>query len=230
MSEQERDFLDEGVVEEALPEVTPEPEPAAEKGETEAPPEAPPAEEPSHDKHVPLAALMAERDKRQEEARQRQQLEQELARYRQQEPQPTFYEAPDKYVEQIEARATQRLHSALEAQARETYPDYDDVFNELQEYAQANPAVVPQIMESANPALAAYKFGKQIRELKQMQDPDAYRQKIAAEVRAEVEAEFRNKEADRLKTAQALPPDLTANRSAKGTFLPASDSVFDEIF
>ena len=110
---------------------------------------------------------------------------------------------------------------ALEAQAREVYPDYDEVFAELEEQAQGNPALTQQVMQSPNPAMAAYKLGKQLRELKQMQDPDAYRQKIEAEVRAKIEAEAKAKAA----AANAIPPDLTAARASRDDEVLPDDSL-----
>lgn len=239
MSEAERDFLDDDVtdeVEQETPE-TPEPEPTEPEAETvekpeETPePEVPTTPESKEERHVPYAAMKAEREKRQR-------LERELEELRQQQAQPqepaNFYENPDEFVQRhvqtVEQRAAQRLYTALEAQAREVHPDYDEVFEEVKEYAAENPAVVPQVMNAPNPALAAYKLGKQLREMKQMQDPASYREKLRAEVRAELEAEFKAKEAERAKAAAAIPPDLTESRNAKGQFAPAAGSVFDEIF
>lgn len=235
MSEEERDFLDDDVTDE-VEQGTPEtPEPEATETETETvetvEPEVPTAPEVREEHSVPYAAMKAEREKRQA-------LERELAEFRQQreqpEPEQSFYENPDEYVQRqiqtVENRATQRLYTALEEQARETHPDYDEVFEEVKEHAASNPAAVQQILSSPNPAMAAYRYGKQLREMKEMQDPQSYRQKIEAEVRAKVEAELKAKEAERAATAAAIPPDLTESRNAKGQFAKAPDSVFDEIF
>lgn len=235
MSDPERDFLDDEANEaveqeeavESAPEPTPEPEKVEPKPENPAP-EVPTTSE-TKENHVPLAALKAEREKRQ-------QLERELAELRKkpEEPQASFYDAPDEYVQKAmqtaEQRATQRMYAALEAQARETYSDYDEVTEEVQAYAQTNPAVVNQILSAPNPAVAAYKFGKQLREFKQMQDPVAYRERIKAEIRAELEAEAKSREDERQKRAAAIPPDLTDTRSAKGNEPPPPESVFSEIF
>lgn len=232
MSEQEPDFLDEVAIghgEQEAPE-TPEPEtpePVAETVET-PPPAATTAPEVSEEHTVPYAAMKAEREKRQR-------LEQELANVRQQQqPQVDFYQQPDVYVQQhlqqAEQRAQQRFIAALEEQARETYPDFDEVVNDVVEQAEGNPVLAQQVMGAANPVLAAYRLGKQMRELKQMQDPDAYRARIEAEVRASVEAELREKEAQRARAAAAIPPDLTDARNAKGQFAPVSDSVLTELF
>lgn len=215
MSDPDYDFLAEGVADEVLPETVP--EPVAETVATPEPPapEVPTTPEPQEER-VPLAALKAEREKRQR-------FEQELAALRQQQAQqpemPSFYEAPEQYVHTVLAQErqqmTQMMLAALEAQAREVYADYDDVFQEVLEAAQANPAIQQQVMQAQNPATAAYKLGKQLRELKQMKDPESYRKQIEAEVRAKVEAEFRAKEEARLRAANAIPPDLAAARASR---------------
>lgn len=226
MSESDIDFLqEEAPIEAAVPEPVVEtveqpaavPEPAA----TTAP-------EPKDDR-VPLAALMAERDKRQEEARQRQELEARLRQFEQQQPQPSFFEAPEEYLgtvlQQHEERSQQRMWLALEEQAREVYPDYEEVFQSVMEAAQSNPLIAQQLRQTPNPAIAAYKLGKQLREMKAMQDPATYRAQIEAEVRAKVTAEMEAKEAARQKAIDAIPPDLAVARAAKDSEVLLEDTL-----
>jgi hypothetical protein len=204
---------------------TPEPETDApevvEKGEPETPaevaPEAPPApEKPKEADAVPLAALKAERAKRQ-------QLERELETLRtaqQQAPaqQPSdFFEDPmgvlQATVSKVEQQAQQRLYAVLDAEARETYADYDEVMDLVRDKVAENPAIRDQIFNSPNPAKAAYRLGKQFAELTAMQDPQAYRARIEAEIRAQITAEQTAKQAAKASAAAAIPPDLAANRS-----------------
>lgn len=237
MADEEKDFLD-GMSEtaEAVEPEKAEPEaPEPEKGgEPEKPepkkeePEATPAPEPKRQDTVPYAAMKAEREKRQR-------LEAELAKLREeQERAPDFYEAPEKHLEhvlnRVRAESQQRLYAALEEQARELYPDYDEVFSEVEAYVQANPGSEREIFASANPALAAYKFGKQLAERKELEDPEAYKAKLKAEILAELQAEqAKAKEEARRKAAETIPPDLATTRSAHAGE-PAVESVFDEIF
>lgn len=243
MSNENRDFLDELVTaEQATPiaeaeeadqgeqqeqqqtvEQVQQPEPPA--------PEATTAPEVKEPQTVPLAAVMAEREKRQR-------LERELAEERakhqaQQAPAPSYYEDPEGYLARaqndIEQRATARLNAALEAQAREQYPDYEEKMGVVMEHAAGNPAIVQEIMTAPNPAVAAYKMGQRLMEFQQMQDPEAYRAKIAAEVRAQIEAENKAKADQRQKAASEIPPDLSQARNTRGEFTPKSD-VFDELF
>lgn len=224
MDEPRIDFLEEAAPEEVTePEVPETPEP-----ETVATPEPPAAEVPTtpepKEETVPLAALKAEREKRQK-------YERELAEYRQraQQPAPQFSEAPEHYVQhlvqQTEQQLTARMLGALEAQAREVYPDYDEVFEVVQQHAQENPVVVQQVLNAPNPAIAAYQLGKRIKELEAMKDPDAYRKQIEAEVRAKVLAEVEAEKAAKAKAAEAIPPDLTAARASKDTEVPPDDSL-----
>jgi len=241
----ERDFLDEITQPTAAPEsattdapaaATPEPA-AATTGEPAAqaqPAEAPPAAATDKDERVPLAALKAEREKRQSEQRQREELERRLREIESARPQPEFFENPEAFVKQsiqgAQQEIQQRFYAAMDADAREQFPDYDEVLATLQEHAQGNPAIVQQVFSAPNPARAAYKLGKQLREMAQIQDPEAYRQKIEAEVRAKVEAEFAQKQAERAASVDRIPPDLSTARSATATTRASTGNVFDNLF
>ena len=226
MSEPEIDFLSEEVeTEEAAPEVE---EQAAEPEKVEKP-EPPAAEVPTtpepKEETVPLAALKAEREKRQK-------YERQLAEYQQREqqkPLPDFHQQPDEYVQaliqQHTTRLTQQMLGALEEQARMAHPDYDEVFEVLQANAEQNPALVQQVMQSPNPAMAAYKLGKQLRELEAMKDPDAYRKQIEAEIRKQIADEAAAKEAARQKAEQAIPPNLADARASKDEEVLPDDSL-----
>ena len=225
MSEPEIDFLAEEAPDEVVEEVVETP-PVVETVETpETPaPEVPTTPEPKEE-HVPLAALKAERAKRQEYEARLRQYEQEMQR----QPIPDFNQSPDGYVQAVLNQHSQqmqvRMLGALEAQAREMYPDYDEVFEIVQESAESNPVLTQQILQAPNPAMAAYKLGKQLREMQAMQDPDAYRAKIEAEIRAKVDAEYRAKEEAKLKAASAIPPDLTAARASRDEDVLPDDSL-----
>lgn len=239
MADEEKDFLDgmSETVETEEPEKDDPKAPEPEKGEEpETPepekeePEAPPAPEPQQQGTVPYAAMKAEREKRQR-------LEAELAKLQQEqekEQAPNFYEAPEQHLEhvlnRVRTESNQRLYAALEEQARELYPDYDEVFTEVEAHVQANPGSEREIFSSANPALAAYKFGKQLLERKELENPEAYKAKLKAEILAELQADQNKaKEEARRKAAESIPPDLATTRSAHSGE-PAVESVFDDIF
>lgn len=258
MSEQERDFLDEYRDEDAAlsgtenesgddEAVDDEAETAEQtEADTAKESEAPAATEAQKDSHVPYAAMKAEREKRQERERELQEtsrrmaeLERQLQELRnpaqpQQQHKPVeIWEDPDAFINQrvqaVEAKANDRLYAALEAQARETYPDYDEVFAVVQEHAKTNPAIGQKVLSAPNPALAAYKLGKQLAEQKQMEDPAAYRARIEAEIRAQIAAESKAKGEAKRKAADAIPPDLSSSRNVAGTAVPVADD-FDALF
>ncbi len=237
MSDNGNDFLDDMTQQLAEPEIpeTPEPEqPAAVVETVEQEPETPAPEvtttpEAKEEQTVPIAALKAEREKRQA-------FEKELAQLRAAQqaapPQqlPEFYEAPEQHLQVIEQRHAQRLYAALEAQAREVHPDYDEVFEEVKAAAEGNPALQQRIFAAPNPALEAYKLGKQLREFKRMEDPVKYRAEIEAEVRAKLEAELKAKEKARAAADAAIPPDMTQSRNAAGQFAAAPENPIDTLF
>lgn len=207
--------------------------------ETPEPAATPPVAAPKEPTMVPLAGLIDEREKRQK-------LEKELEALRKQPPQEPakvtdFYLDPEKHVAevvtQVEQRATQRIYSALEAEARIAFPDYDEVFNEVEEYAKTNPAIAAQVLNAPNPARKAYEIGKQLREYKEMQNPEAYKAKLEAEFRAKWEAEQADKakQAEREAAAKAekldaIPPDLSKTPSATAETRERRSPVFNQLF
>lgn len=239
MSNENRDFLDEhfaaaqpeAVVEPVQAVETP-PEPVEQQEtveEVQTPPEQAPevttTPEIKESGTVPYAAMKAEREKRQK-------LEKELGDLRKQAPQepvPSYYEDPEGYLQRIQNETNQRLYAALEASAREQYPDYDDAFAVVMRHAASNPAVASEVMTAANPAVAAYKMGKRLAEFEQMQDPEAYRAKIEADLRAKWDAEQAAKAAQRQKTAAEIPPDLSQARNTRGEYA-ANPTVFQSLF
>ncbi|MGA0588725.1 hypothetical protein ACO2Q2_16600 [Dyella sp. KRB-257] len=258
MSQVERDFLDEfrddetPAADEEVAADESDSTATAETPEADTPtePEAPAAPDPQTETHVPYAAMKAEREKRQARERELQERDRKIAEYERQlqelrngaqpqqpvqaEQKVEIWEDPDAFVSQrlkaVEQTATQRLYAALEEQAREAHPDYDEVFAVVQEHAKTNPAIAQRVLSAPNPALAAYRLGKQLSELKQMEDPEAYRAKVEAEVRAKIEAELQAKADAKRQAAQAIPPDLSSSRSVAGTPSAASEDVFETLF
>lgn len=227
MSDEKYEFLNEEVADEVVPDEVEAASPAETVVTPEAPaPVVPTTTEPREETHVPLAALKAEREKRQ-------QYERELAMFRQQQQQPPevpgFYEAPEQHIQAVLTQAQQaanaRLFAAFEEDAREAHSDYDEVLGEVREYAQSNPHVLPQVFGSANPARAAYKLGLALRAQKEMADPKAYRAKVEAEIRAQIKAEAEAAEKARAAQLAAIPPDLSAARSSRDQEVVEDDSL-----
>lgn len=192
----------------------------------------PTATESEADKHVPLAALMAERDKRKESSRRVEELERRLKEIEQSQvraapPQmPDFFQDPEGYVHSAvsmaRAEARDGMLAALEEAERDRHQDFDDVLAHVMERAQSNPELARRIMTSRNPAAQAYKLGKELVEFDRIQtDPESYRTKLEAELREKILKEL---ETDKIKRQIAsekeqqleasIPPDLSSERSA----------------
>ncbi|WP_408953045.1 hypothetical protein [Lysobacter sp. Hz 25] len=278
MGDNERDFLDEmdlanpagepnaagSETVEAKGEGSGEGEGSDDKGTN--PPEAPPqqpAQQPTPeagaptaphapDGFVPLAALKAEREKRQnyetEISTLRKQLEERPASAAAPAPQADTARAPappadfwmdptgfvTSAVQQVSAESRNQLYAALEDHARTVHTDFDDVMKVVETEAKKHPAIAAEILASPNPALAAYKRGKELMQVQTvLSDPDGYRAKVEAEVRAKLEAEAKAKtdsEAKRKQVADSIPPDLTDSPSGGGKPAGASGDVFHKLF
>ena len=237
MNEDDKDFLDTMTDDsEDTTEVDDSPE-VVEKGEPETAelPEATPAPETVKEPaSVPLAALKAEREKRQRLEREFEELRSRMQQPQQPQPEPlSFYEDPESYITQavsrVEHEAQQRINAVLDAEARETFPDYDEVMDFVVEQVQRNPSLKGEIFSQPNPAKAAYQLGQRMRELEAMQDPVSYRAKLKAEVLAEIEAQKQAGAQRAEAVANSIPPDLANGRSVSAKTAAPPD-VFSELF
>ena len=121
-------------------------------------------------------------------------------------------------LQQWEASQAQLKADQSEAAARAKYPDYDDAFEKFREQLGFNPALIGELHRSPDPAEFAYQRGKAAIE---MANPDAYRAKVEAELKAKVRAEI---EAELLAAAprpQSLPPTTAGQRSVGDRSGPA---------
>jgi len=216
MSDPDYDFLQEPAPDEPMdtvetPEATPDPEPTVDPPATPAP-EVTTTPEP-REEMVPLAALRAEREKRQR-------IAQELAQYQQQNQfnPEAFYQDPrniQTYVQQQLLNERINLSRSMVATLNPDYAEMEDLFVEE---ATKNPALRDEMLQAENPALFAYQTAKTLRTLREAQSGDLekrLRAEIEAKVRAELEA----------KQPPSVPPDLSAVRSAKGSDAPPDDTL-----
>lgn len=181
--------------------------PKQETGETEPQDEpaaevAPPAAEPVN---VPVGALQDERRKRQDLERRLAYYEQQL-QARQAQPQQApappvdFWEDPNtfldsrlnefgsKLIQQFEQQQQLKRVNEAEAAARARYTDFDEAVGEFTQAAQQNPRLIQEMAASPDPAEFAYRRGKQMSELAQVGDLDAYKAKVIAEYEAQLKA------------------------------------------
>ncbi len=175
--------------------------------------------EESEPAQVPIAALKDERRKRQEaELKLKEfQASQQNSRQQEQEQAPDFYEDPDKRLEyerqQIQRERIKDRVTMSEMLVRDKYEDYDKTLDVFDDMCKENPSLVTQMVNAQNPALFAYQQAKKYQQLKDIQDPDAYREKLKAEVRAELEAEFKEKQQKAEDERKKLGVSLTDARS-----------------
>lgn len=182
-------------------------------------PEAPePQPEP---KSVPLAALQEERSKRQRIEQELERRIKEAEEARAKEPEPDFFEDPtgalQRFEKKMEERSIQdRINISEEmvigAVGKEKY---DTALSAFAESVAENPALAAQMRSSPNPAKFAYDFGNKSLLMKEMgDDPQAYRDKLKAEIMAELKATE--------PTPQALtsPPSLAGTKSESGLKTP----------
>lgn len=106
-----------------------------------------------------------------------------------------FQEKRDQAVRQEMSRAfiNQRI-SESRTRAKSTHQDYDDAAAAFDEAARENPALMQQFVEHIDPCSFAYTAGKQLLQIREHGgDLGKMREAIKAELRAELESEYRTK-------------------------------------
>lgn len=190
------------------PETPPEPaEPPADKADDEPAPKGDePAEPPSvpdESTQVPIAALQDERRKRQE-------LEQRLAAL-EDAPEPEVDTRSD--LERATAYTDQRFVLATRAMVAAEKPDFSEKETKFLEMAKANPNLAQQMLAADNPALFAYQTAAKQIELDSFEGVDNLREKIRAEVLAE------------LKKSEGIPSDPSLASMPSTTDVPTDDDL-----
>lgn len=200
-----------------------EPEP---KGEPE--PAAPPAAEPEESKHVPLTALLDERDKRKQREQEAEELRRRLAEYEARNaPQPKPIdpvEDPQGYAAQVQQamqaaiirdRYERSLEAAVEAHGKETVDAVVAFFNDPKHAPKTQ-----EFIQRPDPFKAAFRYyqeQKEVEEVRSVGGVAALREKIAAEIRAELEAKIAQP------APKAPPPSMAATPgTGSGKEPPAS--------
>jgi hypothetical protein len=150
-----------------------------------------------------MAALMAERQKRQA-------LERQIAA-KPKEPTRFNWDNPEQTIEAIKAELRQENQTNLlnlsEANAQARHDDYDAKYQVFVGMAQENPALIQAMLQQPDPAEYAYQLASQrIFQNEVGADPQTYRDKLRAELRLEIEAEMKSAAQSRQDVAASLPP------------------------
>lgn len=168
------------------------------------------------EKHVPLAALEAERKGRQDWKEKAIRFEEEAKQLRERmaEPQQRTEQQQLDPIQQVRQEMLNERFNVSEMVARQKYEDLDAVVATFQEAARANPALALALHQQVNPYEFAYREGKRIQLLKEVgDDPAAYRARIEAEVREQLQKAN--------PAALNLPASLAGARSSATRTAPA---------
>jgi hypothetical protein len=210
----------------------PEPPQVEPKGEPEAAPPAAVVEE----KHqsIPISALLDEREKRQQAAREADDLRRQLAEYEaaKAQPKPDFYADPEAFIAKQQQAVQQALWNerlnTSEILARRAHGD-DVVAAAAEAFkaaAGASPALASEFSAQPDPYGFVINWHKRQSILSQIGDnPDAYRARIEQEVRERLLAEMQP-----ATPAPKAPPPSMAAVPATGNSKPPPASGFDALF
>jgi hypothetical protein len=165
---------------------------------------------------VPLAALRAEREKRQR-------LEQQLRQAQQtQQFDPTvFHQDPSSIQHFVEQRLTAERFVLSRSMAAAQFPDFLEMEEAFIEEADKNPALRAELLQAENPALFAYQTAKTLQTLREAKSGDLEK-RLRAEIEAKVRAEY---EAKAKQVPPSVPPDLSNTRSAAVEDTPVDESL-----
>lgn len=151
--------------------------------------EGAPAAPQNQEQHVPLAALEAERKTRQDWKEKAIRYEEELKQLRQQ-PQQQFQPQQLDPLQSMQQQLINERFNTSEMLVKQAHADADEVVGVFMEAAKANPALAAALHQQRHPWEFAYKEGKRLSMLKEVgDDPKAYRDKLKAELLAEIQAE-----------------------------------------
>jgi len=207
-----------------------------EKGEekSDEPPSSEKQDEPANREVIPFAAYADERNKRQ-------QLEQQLATLKQEKEEAIDPVAdPEGFRNQIlnEVKATSQadkisMSRSLMVDAKEDYEEMEKIFIEM---GQSDASLFEKMKNSDNPAKFAYETAKQNQLLAEIGDPDAYRERLKAEILAGLNTEEKVEEttgSETKETEKTSTPSL-ANKTASGSnsedVEKASTTTIDDLF
>lgn len=229
------DELLNGHIDEVEADPAPAPTPAAEAQPVADAPTGEIDASPASEQQVPLAALTAEREKRQHLEQRVRELE---ARTQPAPERPKLADPlddPEAFARQVDqaaeakvARVRIELHQEL---MRAKHDDYDAREAKFIELAQADPTLYQRAVASGNVARFAYDHVVQAEKFERMQDVDKYeselRAKVEAEIRAKVEAELLGKAAKtaELQSALSLPSLATVGSGGSADVEPDLTSI-----
>jgi hypothetical protein len=212
----------------AAPE-TPEPVQAEPKGEPEAAPPAAVVDDPV--KNIPISALLDERDKRQQAAREAEELRREVAELKAKlnpPEKPDFYTDPEAALQNVQ-KAAQAIAVNTKLETSKFLAERDhgaETVAAAFEFFNANPHLSGPLLASPSPFHEAVKVYQKHKAMEDIgDDPSAYRARIEQEIRERLLAEMQTAQ-----TAPKAPPPSMAAIPASGGGKAPPVSGFDALF
>jgi len=191
---------------------------------------------PSTDKHVPLAALEAERKGRQDWKEKAIRYEEELKQVRQNQPQHTEQREPVDPLRVMESRIQDMNLNFSERMARKEYGEevVNEAFEAFKQAVEKNPLLHREAMANPDPWGFVVQKGKEMKLLAEVgSDPAAYREKVRAEMEAEILEKHGLSKPSQAAPAAKIPASLAGARSSAGrsaavfTGPPGLDDILD---
>ena len=215
-------FLDQ----EAEPEVetaqveTPEPELKAEPEAKGEPPAAPPAEA-KEERHIPITALLDEREKRQAKEREAEELRRQLAELRQPQEKREFLDDPDAHIAMLQRQAQQlAVQTKLDmsrAYAEDKYGK--DTVDAAFEYFNQHPEQSQALLSAPMPFVEAVKVYQRAQAMQEIgDDPASYRTRLEAEIRERILAEMGQPKPKTPPPSIATAPGVAGKSTGTGGF------------
>lgn len=225
----------EPVLEEVATPAEPEPTPEGEEPQAAAEPTVdegspPEPEKPEESGTVPIAALLDEREKRQEAVRKLEAFE-----AKQQEPEkpvPDVLDDQEGFVAHFDSQLrAQRIETSQEVM-RMMHDDYDEAEAKFVDMVKDSPELAQKMGSATLPAKFAYDTVKQAEKLASMENVDEWEAtktaEIEAKVRAEITAEITGKAEEKAALSASLTPSLTSV-TAKGGNTPPPVTIEDPL-
>lgn len=164
-------------------------------------------------------AYKDEREKRQERDARIAELERQLADNKS--TIPDVFEDQEGFVSQLRSEMSQAQQSMRTELSREfmmsIHDDYEEKEKVFIELAKTTPALAHAIQSASNPAKFAYEQAKKHLQYQEMQDVDAYRAKIKAEILNELKQEQEKAAQDKASKTSNITPSLASERSSSAT-------------
>ena len=156
-----------------------------------------------------------------DEKRKRQELEKRLealesgGKQQEQGKGPDLFENPEEYLQNRELRLKADISREMMMEARPDYKEKEDLFIAL---AKDDPTLVVKLRNAPNPAKFAYETATKHKALEEIGDPVKYREKIKAELIAELS-----------KSAPKKKPSLANTTSVGGGVSSGGDQTLEDI-